>query len=236
MFTGLVQAVGRVRTAEPADGGRRLVIEGTELDLGRIREGDSVACNGACLTVARHDGHGALEFFVGPETLLKTQLGQLVPGSTVNLETALRWGDELGGHHVSGHVDGCAVVVDYSREGQTSFLTLQLEAPWIDWVVPTGSLAVRGVSLTVASVDPVAQRVCIMLIPHTLDHTNLATLRIGEAVEVEFDLHVKAIAQTVARLLPTMVPALLSRSGAEPEADPASGVPTRSILPGGWSR
>jgi riboflavin synthase len=212
MFTGLVQDVGRVAGVEPAGHGLNLLIATQRLPHQRLELGSSVACNGVCLTITSHDGSGAVGFFVGPETLVRTDLARLSPGDRVNLELALRMGDELGGHVVLGHVDGCALVhaMEDGAGDQSSFLTLKMPQDWMAWVVQKGSIAIKGVSLTVAAVDAEGCLVRIMLIPHTLDHTNLRALRPGDAVEVECDTQVKAVSQAVLRLLPVLMEQWLS--------------------------
>jgi len=181
MFTGIVEEMGRVASRA----GSRLVLEarvaleGTEL-------GSSVAVNGVCLTVVgREDGR--LAFDVGPETFAVSALGDLDPGDHVNLERPLRLGDFVGGHLVQGHVDGVGLVVDLTRQAETARLTIE----WRDQalaplLIPQGSVAVDGVSLTVAQLN--ARDFEIMIIPHTLAATTLGGLRKGQRVNLEMDM------------------------------------------------
>jgi riboflavin synthase len=190
MFTGIVQEIGTVRSAES-----RAVSTGSEdcrleIDHGRVaRErlapGDSICVDGVCLTVA---GLGQGSFFadVSGETLRVTTLGTLRPGARVNLEPALRAGDSLGGHWVSGHVDGVAEVL--SAEGDARSLRVELAAPaeLARYIARKGSVTLDGVSLTVNSVD--GAKFAINLIPHTLEVTTLGSLQPGARVNLEIDL------------------------------------------------
>lgn len=217
MFTGLVQECAEVLALEHRDDGIVLSVL-TVLDPRDLAAGASICCNGACLTVLNElngtnygaeggAGRRVVSFFVGPTTLAKTQLATLKRGDRINLEPALRMGDPLGGHHVSGHVDGCAQVLQFAPIDSSGAweLVLLLEESWLDWVVDHGSVAVRGTSLTIASVDRPARRLSIMLIPHTLAVTNLADLKIGSRVEMEFDMQIKALVQTAKRILPHLL-------------------------------
>ena len=181
MFTGLVEEVGTVLARDGARlaVGARLVREGAEL-------GASVAVNGACLTVVER-GAGRLEFDLGPETLARTTLGELGGGDPVNLERPLRLGGLVGGHLVQGHVDGIGVVTKLDRDGDTARLRVEWEdAGLSELVVPQGSVAVDGVSLTVAALERRALE--IMLIPHTLGHTTLGRIEAGKRVNLEMDM------------------------------------------------
>jgi riboflavin synthase len=220
MFTGLIQDVaGVIDTARQGDS-LRLVLA-TKMPRERFELGASVACNGVCLTVvALHDvpatGETFLEFDAGPETLRLSRLGSLQKGDGVNIEPALRVGDPLGGHDVSGHVDGC-VRVHSSREWSDAFWRLELEIPASArrWILHKGSVCVRGVSLTVAELTdtPDGGAVCgIMLVPHTLSHTNLETCAAGHWVEVEYDKQVKMAATLLEALLPEMLRSALKDS------------------------
>jgi riboflavin synthase len=139
--------------------------------------------------------------------MAKTQLATLKRYDRINMEPALRMGDPVGGHHVSGHVDGCAQVRKFAPMESTGAweLVLLLEESWLDWVVEHGSVAVRGTSLTIASVDRQARQLSIMLIPHTLAVTNLPNIKVGSLVEIEFDMQIKALVQTAKRILPQLV-------------------------------
>ena len=191
MFTGLIEHVGTVVAAEHGASDTRLSV-----DLGPVAEGvrlgDSIAVAGVCLTVAALAGTRA-EFAVGAETRRKTLIGGWHAGRAVNLERALRLGDRLGGHLVAGHVDGTGRVDERRREGDGERLTIIL--PETVAAVEKGSLCVDGVSLT--TWDCHGQRCRIAVIPHTLAHTTLGSLRAGDAVHLEQDL----IGRWVERLL-----------------------------------
>ena len=180
MFTGIVRHVGQVRSATPTAAGARLTI-----DLGPLAEGlalgDSVAVDGACLTATAIDG-ASVSFDAVRETLAKTTLGTLKPGSRVNLERALGVGATLDGHIVQGHVDGVATVKTVTPEVWTFSAPRELA----EQIVPKGSVAVTGVSLTV--VDAGTDSFSVALIPTTLAETTLGELRVGQAVNIETDV------------------------------------------------
>jgi riboflavin synthase len=199
MFTGIVRERGRVVAAERNGGGLRLRIVAPETAAATV-VGDSVSVSGCCLTaVAAADGE--LAFDAVGETLSRTTLGGLVESAEVNLEPALRAGDPLGGHYVQGHVDGVARVREHDREGDGSLLWLDLPEDLLRYCVEKGSLAVDGVSLTVAAVDE--QGVAIALIPHTLEATTLGGLEQGAEVNVEVDVLAKYVERLAA---PSRVP------------------------------
>ncbi len=214
MFTGLVREVALLEKIEFEEEGASLQIK-MRLPSADLELGASVAVNGVCLTVTSAvpvagDGSGGaghchiVSFFVGRETLARSAFAELKEGDLLNIEPALRQGDPLGGHWVQGHVDGCACVVCWEKQGESQFLTLSLDAPLLKWVVPQGSIAVKGVSLTVAEKKPAEGHIVLMLIPHTLAATNLKNLKEGERVEVECDTQVKTIVQTVEHVLPEL--------------------------------
>jgi riboflavin synthase len=189
MFTGLVQAMGTVRDATGVRGGRRLrvaeAVLAPELELG-----ESVAVDGACLTVVASAGD-AFDFEVGPETLAKTALGQLAPGDRVNLERALRVGDALGGHFVTGHVDCVGTLIEAAVTGDWITVWFGIPPEFEELLVSKGSIAVDGVSLTLVDVRP--DRFSVMLIPHTRAHTTLGLKGAGAAVNLEFDMIAKHV-------------------------------------------
>lgn len=196
MFTGIVQDVGEVAALEPRGGDTRLTIAVGRLDLTRIAEGDSVCVQGCCLTALAIDARArTFEADLSRETLALTTLGALRPGSRVNLEPSLRAGDPLGGHLVSGHVDGIATVL--ARTGDARSLRIQLEAPaaLARYIARKGSVSVDGVSLTVNEVD--GPRFGVNLIPHTLEVTTLGDFAAGSKVNLEVD----TVARYVERLL-----------------------------------
>jgi riboflavin synthase alpha subunit len=187
VFTGIVRERGRVAVAEHTGGGLRLRVEAAGI-AESVEPGDSVAVAGCCLTVtAARDG--ALEFDAVPETLARTTLGGLAPGAEVNLEPALRAGEPLGGHFVQGHVDGRGRVTALDRDGDGARLAVELAPDLLRYCVEKGSIALDGVSLTIAALG--AGGVEIALVPFTLEHTTLAALRPADEVNVEVDLLAK---------------------------------------------
>ncbi len=189
MFTGLVQSLATVESLVPEDPGVRLVIADS-LAAGRAAVGDSIAMNGCCLTVIAVDGN-TLAFEAGPETLDRTTLGRLTPGDRVNLETSLCLGDELGGHLVSGHIDGVGTIA--RREDHAEWSNFWIDAPGelMRQMASKGSVAVDGVSLTLVEVDN--DRFSVALIPHTLKVTTLGALQVGDRVNLETDLLAKYV-------------------------------------------
>lgn len=197
MFTGIVAAVGKIAAVAPKGDGLRLVVAPGALDIADVAIGDSVAVNGCCLTVVAKSG-ATLGFDVSAETLACT--AGLDGNADVNLEKALRFSDRLGGHLMSGHVDGVGTVVAFDRVAEvasgTGSYRLEIDAPvaLARFIAVKGSIGVHGVSLTVNGVD--GARFHVNLIPHTLDVTTLRSLRAGARVNLEVDL----VARYVARL------------------------------------
>jgi riboflavin synthase len=188
MFTGLVEEAGAVASfAQRGDGAGSLVIRGG-LILEGLRLGDSVAVNGCCLTVTAIEGDH-LRFDLLGETLARTNLGAAKPGDRVNLERPLRAGAPLGGHFVQGHIDDTAPVLALEPRGEDRRLEIGLAREHARFVAVKGSVALNGVSLTVAGVGP--DRFWVWLIPHTLAVTNLGELAAGDRVNVEFDILAK---------------------------------------------
>ena len=183
MFTGLIDDLGTVRRVDLTDAGRELRIECRYDDLS---PGESIALNGACLTVREFGGHWFTVAAVGT-TLDRTTIGDWHVGRQVNLERALRIGDRLGGHFVQGHVDGVAVVEDVRQAGDARLIDLALPVGLAELMVPHGSVAVDGVSLTVNEL-PSPDRLQIALIEYTLRHTTLNGLAAGARVHVEADV------------------------------------------------
>ncbi|ADU51529.1 3,4-dihydroxy-2-butanone 4-phosphate synthase [Thermaerobacter marianensis DSM 12885] len=182
MFTGIVAGTGRCLSVRRVPSGVELEVEASF--LGDVHPGDSVAVNGVCLTVTAA-ADGRLTFTAVPETLRVTTLGDLRPGDAVNLEPALRWGQPVGGHLVQGHVDGTGTVRAVTRHGSEVRMEVEAPAALVPFLVPKGSVAVDGVSLTVVSVD--GNRFTVALIPHTLQHTTLGRRRAGDRVNLEVD-------------------------------------------------
>jgi riboflavin synthase len=185
MFTGIVQAVGRIAVRETRGSDARLVIDAGALDLADVGLGDSIAVAGVCLTVVAIDG-ARWTADVSAETLALTTLGALAVGDGVNLEKALRLADRLGGHLVSGHVDGVGPVVAVEDDGGSQRWTFRAPAPLARYIAAKGSICVDGVSLTVNSVAPDAFG--ITLIPHTLAVTTFGARTTGDPVNLEVDL------------------------------------------------
>ncbi len=197
MFTGIITDMGTVASLVPAEsaaaGDFRITLS-TVYDTAAIDLGASIACSGCCLTVVDKGGDW-VAFDVSGETLSKTTLGTWAVGSRVNLERALKAGDELGGHIVSGHVDGTGSLVSVAEDRGSWRLRIQVPAEIAPFVAPKGSIAVDGVSLTVNEVEGACFGVNI--IPHTWTHTTLGQLQPGAAVNLEIDM----LARYVARLL-----------------------------------
>ena len=201
MFTGLIEGVGRLAAREARGGDARLRIDaGTlpwlEQDAGGVDLGESIAVNGTCLTVVAFDAQG-FEADASNETLALTTLGALPVGRALNLERAMRPSDRLGGHMVSGHVDGLGRVVSVVEDARAQRWRFSAPAALLRYVAQKGSICVDGVSLTVNAVD--AEGFEVALVPHTLSHTAFAQTRVGEAVNLEVDL----VARYVERLLAT---------------------------------
>jgi len=184
VFTGIVQDVGSLLRAEPRGPGRRLTLA-TALDTATFALGESVAVSGVCLTVAALQS-GSFAADVSPETLQRSTLGGLRPGEPVNLERALRPVDRLGGHFVLGHVDATVRCAANVAQGAFRVLRFEVPAEILRYLVEKGSVAVDGVSLTVASLEGAGFSVAV--IPHTLERTTLPGLRQGEPVNLEADV------------------------------------------------
>jgi riboflavin synthase len=193
MFTGLVESLGTLHQLVNEGPARRLVVAEPRL-AAEVAVGESVAVNGACLTIVNHDAD-AFAFQAGPETLARTNLGELRPGDRVNLERALRLSDRLGGHLVQGHIDGLGRIAERRPEGEWEVVWFSCPPELAALMVPKGSVAVDGVSLTL--VDVAVDRFSVALIPHTLALTTLGFKGVGANVNLEVDL----IAKYVAKLL-----------------------------------
>ena len=183
MFTGIIAAVGVVREVKPAAGGVRIAIDTAALDLADVGSGDSIAVDGVCLTAVRLQSSG-FEADVSQETLNCTT--GFAAGAKVNLEKSLRLADRLGGHLVSGHVDGVGTVSRFEASGDNRLLAVAAPRELAKYIARKGSIAVNGVSLTVNAVNGSAFE--INLIPHTLQATNLNGLAVGARVNLEVDL------------------------------------------------
>jgi riboflavin synthase len=183
MFTGLIEATGRLASREATLSGARLRIESPL--AAEIRAGDSVAVNGVCLTAIVTDPD-AMHADLGPETLRVTTLGGLAIGASVNLERPLRADGRVGGHFVQGHVDGVGQIQDRRADADFEWFTIGFPAGLARFLVSKGSIAVDGISLTVARLG--TDRFDVQIVPYTLDHTNLASARIGDPVNLECDM------------------------------------------------
>lgn len=193
MFTGIVIDKGRVLSVEAKDNDRIFRIQ-TNLDLERTAIGASICCSGCCLTVTEK-GPDWFQVYVSGETLAKTNLGQWEKGSEVNLEPSLRIGDELGGHIVSGHVDGLAVVKSVSQDGNSYRFEIELPDEFKKFIAAKGSVALDGISLTVNQVE--GNIFGVNIIPHTMQLTTLGLRQTGDNLNFEIDM----LARYVQRML-----------------------------------
>lgn len=193
MFSGIIADVGHIAEASDRDGGLRLVIVASALDVGDVQLGDSIAVNGVCLTVVAHTGD-SFTVDVSRETLNCTE-GLDAIGSPVNLEKGLRLADRLGGHLVSGHVDGVGEVVEFTDLGESWKLVVRAPQALAGYIAVKGSITINGVSLTVNQVN--VSEFSVNLIPHTLLMTNLKNLRAGSRINLEVDM----IARYVERMM-----------------------------------
>lgn len=199
MFTGIVQALRPVVAIDEIDGVRSLTV-----DLGALADGlelgASVANNGACLTASAIDG-SEVTFDVIGETLDLTNLSSVVIGDAVNIERSLKFGDELGGHLVSGHISDTAVVDEIEAEGANRTMWFALDGTHLRFLLWKGWVAVDGVSLTVSRVDREQGRFAVSLIPETLARTTLGSIAVGGSVNIELDSTTQAIVETVREIL-----------------------------------
>lgn len=201
MFTGIIRHLGTVHDLRETGAGKRLTV--SQAHLARtLQSGDSLAVNGVCLTVVQVEEE-RFHFDLGPETLVRTNLGRLQPGEVVNLEPPVRLGDALGGHWVQGHIDGLATVSSRQHQEQFDMLWLSVSPDLLAYMVPKGSIALDGVSLTL--VEVLSDCFSVMLIPYTLAQTTLGVRRIGDAVNVEVDILSKYVRRAVEYLLPSFL-------------------------------
>ena len=199
MFTGIIEGVGRLAARDAVGGDARLRIEVGSLPFERVALGESVAVNGTCLTVVAFDAV-SFEADASNETLALTTLGRLPPGAALNLERAMRPDDRLGGHLVSGHVDGVGTVAAITDDARAQRWRFGAPPEVLRYVAKKGSICVDGVSLTVNEVDATGFEVA--LVPHTVTHTAFAATAVGDAVNLEVDL----VARYVERLLGPSAP------------------------------
>ena len=194
MFTGIVESIGTITATTPIDGDVRIVVSAPDFTSRSIELGDSIAINGACLTVIERDGD-RLSFDVSVESINHTLIGDWVVGTRVNLEMALLPTTRLGGHLVSGHVDGLATLDSLTEEARSWRMVFQAPASLSKYIAKKGSITINGTSLTVNSVD--GDKFDVNVIPHTFEVTTLGDLKVGSKVHIEVDL----IARYLERLL-----------------------------------
>ncbi len=195
MFTGIVRELGVVVDADDAGGGRALVVRAPET-ASRTGVGDSVAVNGVCLTATGIEG-GSISFHAVPETIARSTLGALEPDTRVNVEPAIRAGEELGGHYVQGHVDAVGSIQSVEAEGEGLRVFVEAPSGVLRYCVVKGSVTVDGVSLTVAELADDA--FAVALVPHTLAVTTLSDLRPGQRVNLEADVLAKYVERLISR-------------------------------------
>lgn len=197
MFTGIVTHRGRLLSVEPSGGDQRMTFEVEGDALADARDGDSMAVSGACLTMLAID-RDARRFSadVSVETLDKTALGRLAPGAAVNFEPALRAADRLGGHLVSGHVDGTGTLIGRAPDGRAERFQFEVPAELARYIAAKGSVCIDGVSLTVNEVE--GRRFGVCIIPHTLEVTTLGSLAEGDTVNIEVDMIARYLERLVA--------------------------------------
>ena len=195
MFTGIIEETGTLRNIEGLGDEKRLTVECTKV-IGGINDGDSVAVNGACLTVTSH-GRDFFTAHAGTETLSRTTLGSLKTGGKINLERAMQIGDRFDGHIVLGHVDCIGVITKFEKTGEGKEMWVEIPAEYIGYVAPKGSIALDGISLTSVRIE--GNAFSVALIPFTIEHTTLGTKKEGDSLNIEVDV----IARYIRRFLET---------------------------------
>jgi len=198
MFTGLIEEVGTVTSTRESDRSRQLQIVAPRIAK-KIRPGESVAVNGCCLTLSAHRGD-QLTFDLLDETLDRTNLKMLRRGSGVNLERALRADGRFGGHFVQGHVDCASRIISFEQRGGDHCLEIELPAEFARYAACKGSIAIDGISLTIAEVSPMS--FVVWIIPHTKRHTNLDRAEAGTLVNLEFDILAKYVERIISARTP----------------------------------
>jgi riboflavin synthase len=199
MFTGIVKGIGRVTSVLKSRSGAETIIRVRLGKFGRgLKRGDSVCINGACLTATKLS-KGEAEFEMIAETIRRTNLGHLKPGEMVNIERSLRVGDRLEGHFVLGHVDGIGIIENIQKMSSETIIWIKLDKWSAKLLVPKGSIAVDGVSLTLVDVE--GDRVSVSLIPHTLKMTTLGMKRRGDRVNIETDILARYVMSNLPKTL-----------------------------------
>ncbi len=198
MFTGLIEAICTVKSVHPNAGGLTLAIDLDKLAT-NCKIGDSIAINGVCLTIAELAGN-LTTFDLSTETLTKSTMGGLLPSSPVNVERAMKATDRFGGHFVLGHIDGTATIKAVKRQGQFADIELAAEPELLSQMIVKGSVAVDGISLTIASINE--RSFSVAIIPETLKKTTLGTAKVGDAVNIEIDIIIKTIKKQLEKILP----------------------------------
>ncbi len=198
MFTGLIEEVGRTLWIRATDRGTELQIEAPRL-AGRVAVGDSIAVNGCCLTV-RSQRPPQLTFDLLDETLDRTNLKNLRREGPINLERALSANGRIGGHFVQGHIDCTAQVISFEQNGTDHRLEIQIPAEFAHYAAYKGSIAINGISLTIA--ETLTQSIAVWIIPHTRRHTTMDAVRAGDLVNVEFDILAKYVERMLTRCVP----------------------------------
>ncbi|HHJ19066.1 MAG TPA: riboflavin synthase [Gammaproteobacteria bacterium] len=192
MFTGIIQSVGSIQALKPQEGDQRLTVATGKLDMGDVALGDSIAVNGVCLTVIEFDQQ-SFQADVSNETLDCTTLGDLATGSAVNLEKALLPTTRLGGHLVSGHVDGVGMIIDRQPDARSIRLTIRVPEDISRYIAAKGSICVEGISLTVNRIE--GRHFSLNIVPHTLEETNLRDAEVGRRVNLEVDIIARYLEQ-----------------------------------------
>ncbi len=199
MFTGIVQGVCSVVSSEPLAGVTRITLQLDGLARG-LDLGASVAVNGACVTAAEIDG-SLVGFDLVKETIELSNLGELAAGTNVNVERSFRVGDEVGGHILSGHVAGVAVVTQIKSDDGHRLVTMAIQREWMAYLMLKGFVALDGASLTIAEIDRSAATISVSLIPETLARTTFGRLEVGDRINLEVDSQTQAIVDTVREVL-----------------------------------
>jgi riboflavin synthase len=198
MFTGIIEAICTVKTAAVSAGAMKLAVDLAAPARG-CKTGDSIAINGVCLTITKITGT-IVDFDISGETLAKTTLGSLRAGAFVNIERALAADGRFGGHFVLGHIDGTAVIKKIEKKGRFSNMIFTVDKELLDCIIPKGSVAVDGVSLTVSELNK--DSFIVALIPETLSRTTLGKAKVGDKVNIETDCIVKAVKKHLEQIMP----------------------------------